>query len=253
MRNLLRDLSISVDGVNPAKTQGDGSGGSTNFWGWMYDGLSQPLGEAISDAKKLEAGQTLPEVSQDGGDIDFLFEQEDYDPLDETMFEQNDLADNVRASAKGGLFDSVGSTQSLDQINETRKNLGMGELVRSNKRGYTPDVENLRPAVKQGLTELQSSWGKTLPIVSGFRDPVRNKKAGGAKRSQHMHGNAVDIDVSNLSREERIKLIQLARSQGWGGVGVYPNSLHLDKGSVRAWGPNYHSTSLPRWARDALK
>ena len=126
-------------------------------------------------------------------------------------------------------------------------------LVASTKRGYQPDLENLRPELRSGVEKLQQAWGKELPIVSGFRDTARNKKAGGAKRSQHTHGNAVDIDVSNLSQAERVELIKLASAQGFGGIGVYANSLHLDFGKRRYWGPSHKSASLPSWAKAAIQ
>ena len=126
-------------------------------------------------------------------------------------------------------------------------------LVASSKRGYKPDLENLRPELRTGVESLQKAWGRELPIVSGYRDPARNRKAGGAKRSQHQHGNAVDIDVSSLSREERVELIRLASKQGFKGIGVYANSLHLDYGTKRYWGPSHKKESLPSWAKAAIE
>jgi uncharacterized protein YcbK (DUF882 family) len=125
---------------------------------------------------------------------------------------------------------------------------GLMALVSSSKRGYQPDLENLQPRVKSGVATLQEAWGRPLPVVSGFRDPARNRKAGGAKHSQHQHGNAVDIDVSDLSKEERLNLIRLASSQGFTGIGVYANSIHLDYGKRRSWGPSHSSDSIPGWA-----
>lgn len=125
-------------------------------------------------------------------------------------------------------------------------------LVTSNKRGSAPDVERLKPEVVTGVVSLQKAWGRNLPVVSGFRDKRRNAKAGGASKSQHMHGNAVDIDVSDLSKAEQVKLIELASSQGFLGIGVYGGSLHLDYGGRRAWGPSFHSDSIPPWARSAI-
>lgn len=129
---------------------------------------------------------------------------------------------------------------------------GLTALVSSSKRGYQPDLENLQPRVKSGVSTLQEAWGKPLPIVSGFRDSERNRKAGGAKHSQHQHGNAVDIDVSSLSKDERLNLIRLASAQGFTGIGVYANSLHLDYGKRRSWGPSHGSESIPEWARATI-
>lgn len=154
----------------------------------------------------------------------------------------------LAASAYNAL---TGGASEEDKGSEPRGK-GMAALVTSNKRGYTPDTENLRPKVREGVTTLQASFGKDLPIVSGYRDPGRNKKAGGAKKSQHMHGNAVDIDVSEMPKEERLRLIKLASEQGFTGIGVYDNSLHLDYGGRRSWGPSHSKDSIPGWAQAAI-
>lgn len=89
-------------------------------------------------------------------------------------------------------------------------------------------------------------------VVSGFRGAKRNAKAGGAKHSQHKRGNAVDIDVDGMPRAEQVRLIRMASEQGFTGIGVYGNSIHLDYGGRRAWGPDHHAESLPKWASEAI-
>lgn len=126
------------------------------------------------------------------------------------------------------------------------------ELVVSRARGYDPDVKNLQPALVKGVVALQAEFGKSLPVVSGHRGVGRNQAAGGAKHSQHLHGNAVDIDVRGFSTEERNDLIRLASARGFGGIGVYANSIHLDYGGRRAWGPDFHAGSVPGWAKGAI-
>lgn len=109
-------------------------------------------------------------------------------------------------------------------------------------------------ATAQGaLDGLKTSWGKPLNITSAFRTPEHNAKVGGAKNSQHTHGNAFDVDVSGMPQSERVDLIRQARASGFRGIGVYDNSLHFDVGPDRAWGPSYHSDSLPGWASEAVK
>lgn len=125
-------------------------------------------------------------------------------------------------------------------------------LRTANKRGYTPDIENLQPAFKTKLEELQTAFGSEFDIVSGYRDPNRNRRAGGASKSRHIQGDAVDIDVSSWSKEKRISFIRKARELGFGGVGVYANSIHLDTGAKRNWGPTHSGDSTPRWALEAL-
>lgn len=151
----------------------------------------------------------------------------------------------------------MGNVRGLGNSGEVARGGGgsngdLGEINTSNKRGYTPDVDNLRPAMKQGILDLQAVWGEPIPVVSGYRGKARNARAGGAKKSQHIHGNAVDVDASSWSIKKRQRFIQMARQAGFNGIGVYANSIHIDKGKRRAWGPDYHGTSVPAWAKPYL-
>lgn len=119
-------------------------------------------------------------------------------------------------------------------------------------RRFAPDLSGVRPEVLTRFQQLQNSFGASVPVVSGFRDPERNAKAGGAKKSRHIQGDALDLDVSNLSTEQRIDLIRKARAAGFAGIGVYPNSIHIDTGAPRAWGPSFSRNSLPEWAKEAV-
>jgi hypothetical protein len=114
------------------------------------------------------------------------------------------------------------------------------------------ETPGLQPRVTELLTGLESAYGQPLNVTSGYRSPEKNAAVGGAKGSQHMHGNAVDIDVSGMSTDERRKLIELAQAQGFTGVGIYDNSLHFDTGAERAWGPSYRRDSVPSWAADLV-
>ena len=114
------------------------------------------------------------------------------------------------------------------------------------------DLANVDPNVLTRFEQLQSAFGVALPLLSGYRDSEHNKAVGGADKSQHLDGRALDVDVSKLSEEDRVKLISMASSMGFTGIGVYANSIHLDTGPLRAWGPNYKASSVPAWAKDAI-
>ena len=83
-------------------------------------------------------------------------------------------------------------------------------------------------------------------VGSAFRTPKENKDAGGADRSQHLEGNAVDLRLRGLDPEKQSEVLKWWKDQGAGGFGYYPNkqSAHVDFGSNRAWGPNYSRSSL---------
>lgn len=118
--------------------------------------------------------------------------------------------------------------------------------------GPNVDLANTDVAVLERFETLQSQFGRVLPLISAARSEEHNKKVGGADKSQHLHGRALDVDVSALSEEERVQFIGLASAMGFTGIGVYKNSLHLDTGDLRAWGPDYHSGTVPAWAKDVI-
>ncbi len=93
---------------------------------------------------------------------------------------------------------------------------------------------NLLYEIKQAIGHEQQ-----FNILSGYRtkatnDALRRTHEGVAKNSFHIKGQAVDINVPNVSLK---KLKDIAMGMGKGGVGYYPSSnfLHVDVGPVRSW------------------
>lgn len=113
--------------------------------------------------------------------------------------------------------------------------------------------QNVSAPAMASFKALEEAVGFPLKVNSGYRDPEHNARVGGAKNSQHTHGNAFDVDVSNMSIEQRQELIRQARKAGFSGIGVYDNALHFDVGGDRAWGPSYGRESLPEWASEAVR
>lgn len=126
------------------------------------------------------------------------------------------------------------------------------QFRKSDQSSHPVDVDGLKPEMKTGLTKLSQVWGEELTLNSAKRDAKTNKKVGGAKNSQHKHGNAVDISVVGWSIEKRKKFIQTASANGFTGIGVYNNAIHIDMGSRRSWGPSYKIGSVPKWARGVI-
>lgn len=119
-------------------------------------------------------------------------------------------------------------------------------------RASTPDLDGVDPAVISNFKRLQGVVGQSLPVVSGLRDERRNRLAKGAKASQHIEGNALDLDVSGMPKEKRIEIIRAASAMGFTGIGVYENSIHIDIGARRSWGPSHKSDSIPEWAKGVV-
>lgn len=69
---------------------------------------------------------------------------------------------------------------------------------------------NLISLVKNVLQPLRELYGKPITVNSGYRSPLVNKHVGGAKTSQHVLGEAADIDTN--SKEENKILFDLIRN-----------------------------------------
>lgn len=97
------------------------------------------------------------------------------------------------------------------------------------------DVGCLKPSLVRVLKAVEQRYGKKMIVTSGYRDPVRNRRVGGAKKSLHMACAAADIQVPGVGKWE---LATFLRSMpGRGGVGTYcsTNSVHVDVGPERDW------------------
>jgi uncharacterized protein YcbK (DUF882 family) len=97
--------------------------------------------------------------------------------------------------------------------------------------------------VLQNLQVLRDACGKPITIMSGYRSILRNESIGGAKKSQHCEGNAVDIRVKDTDPKDVAKLIEKLIAEGkmcQGGIGIYPRPtpaegwVHYDCRNVKA-------------------
>ena len=96
------------------------------------------------------------------------------------------------------------------------------------------------------LDIIRERWGGPLTVVSGYRDPVFNKKlaeasaarngvSGVASQSQHIFGRAADIRPL-IPTKERVALLHRFTLKLWddgripamGGLGLYPGWIHVD-------------------------
>ena len=73
----------------------------------------------------------------------------------------------------------------------------------------TPEIEqNLTALVAAVLDPLRERYGKPINVNSGFRCKELNRLVKGAVNSQHMSGEAADIDTGNKTENKKLaKLI----------------------------------------------
>lgn len=64
--------------------------------------------------------------------------------------------------------------------------------------------DNLIALVAAVLDPLRLFYGKPIRINSGFRCAALNKAVGGVSNSQHLRGEAADIDTGSRSENQRL-------------------------------------------------
>jgi uncharacterized protein YcbK (DUF882 family) len=90
------------------------------------------------------------------------------------------------------------------------------------------------PLLIEKLQVLRDKLQKSVTIVSAYRTPEYNKKVGGAPKSQHVEGNAVDIVVPGYTP---LQIAYIAEKIGFTGIGTYPTFTHVDvrNGKLVKW------------------
>lgn len=115
------------------------------------------------------------------------------------------------------------------------------------------DLAGVTPELTDRVSVAFASLGiDRVRVNSAHRDAEHNAAVGGANDSEHTRGNALDINVAGMSHAERVEVIKAMSAAGVTGIGVYANTIHADIGGRRAWGPDYSSGSVPKWAQGVI-
>ena len=77
------------------------------------------------------------------------------------------------------------------------------------------------------LQEIRDHFGQPIKIASGLRCEKRNQQVKGAKKSQHLLGNAADIVIDGVQPRD-IAAFANTLMPGWGGIKAYPRFTHVD-------------------------
>lgn len=89
----------------------------------------------------------------------------------------------------------------------TLKELTKSSTAERLKIDNTPSaavVKNLTALVDKVLDPLRELYGKPIYISSGYRCPRLNKAVGGVANSQHLTGQAVDINQGSFEENRRV-------------------------------------------------
>lgn len=114
----------------------------------------------------------------------------------------------------------------------------INRLLRDHRTG---EATQMNVALLDLLHTIRTAADSRKPfnIISGYRSPktnamLHNNTSGVAKKSLHMEGKAIDINLPGLELSQLKKIAMQAKR---GGVGYYPSSnfVHVDVGRVRHW------------------
>lgn len=179
----------------------------------------------------------------------------------ETQNYKNSIMAKLTSPGAKGNPDTV-QFQGLPDVSATPGATGTGSAgadAAAATGGAELDPANAGVNIKAVNTDLKNRVAdafatvgiNTVKVTSGYRDPVHNAAVGGVEDSQHITGNAMDIDVSGYSHTQRNDLIKALSAAGVTGIGVGSNIIHADMGGRRAWGYNTDGTpgKVPAWAQ----
>lgn len=88
----------------------------------------------------------------------------------------------------------------IDELcrSETAQRKGINNTPTDNVR------KNLTALVDNVLDPLRDWYGKPIYVNSGYRCPALNKAVGGVANSQHLTGQAADIDTNNTAENHKL-------------------------------------------------
>lgn len=135
----------------------------------------------------------------------------------------------------------------------------------------TFDRTGLSPEANAMADSMAAHGYGNLGVNSGYRSPSANAAAGGARGSQHMHGNAMDLATRGMTDQQKADTLDAAMVGGAKGIGTYASgALHVDtRDNPATWGPAGYTGSnifagtpeeqaaamsmMPGWSRDNLQ
>lgn len=93
------------------------------------------------------------------------------------------------------------------------KHFTLGELCKSdialakNIENTPPDqatIGRLNALMEECLDKVREMWGEPIGVNSGYRSPELNRVVGGAKNSQHLRGEAADINAGGVENNRKL-------------------------------------------------
>jgi len=217
------------------------------------------LSSPVDGLKKLASALTLEQAAlKSAGLVETkkavkagalrLSPEERADNIAQTSEKVNSQAKTLKEVANGEQ--SSYECPSCPSVEEMRQVAGLSEAGIPGKFTFEPQVINqndfegkyLKGAgykkvdkeVWFKLLRLLDQTGTAVVINSGYRSAGKNASVGGAKKSIHMTGGAIDVRVTG-DYDTRASFVVAASRAGFTGIGIYSSFIHLDIAHRRAW------------------
>lgn len=125
--------------------------------------------------------------------------------------------------------------------NGTYVDEALGEINHFLRDFRTGDAAQMDPELLDLLHTVYQETGSQghFEVISAYRSPktnemLRSRSGGVASNSQHLHGKAIDVRLTDVPITE---LRKVAYNLQRGGIGFYEasNFVHLDTGRFRTW------------------
>ena len=88
--------------------------------------------------------------------------------------------------------------------------------------------ENLKALVDEVLDPLREAYGRPIRVNSGYRCPKHNQAVGGVANSQHLRGEAADIQPVVGNEADLPQLARILISNGkFDQLILYPTFIHV--------------------------
>jgi len=106
------------------------------------------------------------------------------------------------------------------------------------RSAYAPKEHDLASILVDAAQLIRDYYGKPVVIKSSWRTSLSNRLTGGAKKSMHLKGCAIDLDIAHRPsvydinkqfKARKGELFEKLRALGITGFGVYGNKyVHID-------------------------
>lgn len=119
------------------------------------------------------------------------------------------------------------------------KNFSLSEFECKDGSAMPESVFKCIKSLSKELQKIRGYIGLPITITSSYRSLKHNRMIGSKDTSQHVKGNAADIQVKGLTPFEVYNIIEILIEDGVmseGGLGLYNTFVHYDiRGTKARW------------------